>query len=887
MPASTATDEHFVLVEDAQADPAGFRERAATLLEDCGDGDRARAQVRWALGVALRELGELAGARQELDAAVGLASSGEVPRLEALIRSSLATVLLSLGHTELALQETELAAETLDGSDAARNDMQRGVILQRLGRQDDAVRTYDLVQPRLRATGDRAAESRLLSNRGVLHAYAGRLANARADLERSVELARDIGATRGVALGLQNLGFVAGREGDLPGSLALLEQADELLRELGDSTALAVLDVDRAEVLADAGLLEEAIERAEAAVRALAQDHLNAAEAELLLARLCLMVGERDRAASLANQVRERFRRGDRAGWELHARYVALAATTGSIDVPAADRLADDLEAGGWATEARDARLVAARQARADGDTDTARRILDQVRGTTRNMPALARAQHWYATALVRLDAGDRSGARRAVTAGLRTLDRSRLVFASAEMRAHAAGNTTDLVRLAIRLALADGRPAEVLRALDRVRATDIGVPRLPPADRQLADDLAELRRLDRMERDAARAGDDPGAAVRERGRIERRIRDRARALTHRAGDAASLQLDVPALRRRLAGRTLVAYFHLDGDLHAVTVERQVTRHHRLAPVEEVRATVDHLCAAVRRLAHGGGSPGLLAATEASLARSSQELAELLGLDRVDADGLVVVPTAVLNGLPWAALAAFIGQVPAVSPSAGAWLSAETEAPAALDRTHGVGRAGRRGGGSTLLVAGPDLPGAAEEVAALAEADPAAEVLTGDGANVSAVLAAMQSVDTAHLAAHGTFRSDNPMFSSLSLADGLLTVYELEGLRHLPSLVVLSSCDAATTTTLRGDAVLGLSSVLLRLGVRCVVAPVMEIPDETAGALMAELHDRIARGDTPQRALTSAIVDVADQSPGARAVRAAFVVVGASSLPRR
>jgi CHAT domain-containing protein len=36
----------------------------------------------------------------------------------------------------------------------------------------------------------------------------------------------------------------------------------------------------------------------------------------------------------------------------------------------------------------------------------------------------------------------------------------------------------------------------------------------------------------------------------------------------------------------------------------------------------------------------------------------------------------------------------------------------------------------------------------------------------------------------AHVAAHGVFRADSPMFSSLRLADGPLTVHDLERLRH-------------------------------------------------------------------------------------------------------
>jgi tetratricopeptide (TPR) repeat protein len=874
MPVSAATDEYLDMVEDAQADPAGFQRRVPVLLRRHADDEFASAHVRWARGIALRELGELPNARRELEHAASLADAAGAPRTSATIRSSLATVLLSLGHTELALLQTERATAALDGADAARNAMQRGVILQRLGRHEDAARAYDGAHHLLQETGDRAAESRLLSNRGVLRAYRGDLDGAQADLERSVELARHIGASRGVALGLQNLGFVAGRRGDLPVALSHLEEADALLRELDDVAALAVLDADRAEVLADAGLLDEAIERAEAAAASLTHDHMNGPEAELLIARLCLMAGHLERAGDLAARVRARFRDAGRIGWELHARYVALAATAPSIDVGPAIALADDLEVGGWATEARITRLLAARQAQRDGRHALARQLLDRVRDASRTAPALARAQHWYATALVRLDDGDRAGARRAITSGLGLLDRSRLVFASAELRAHAVGHTVDLVRLAIRLALEDGRPAEALRALDRVRATEVGVRRLPPDDPELAHDLADLRRLEQEERDAAHAGEEPAVTANERARLERRIRDRARALAPGQGETASLRLNVAELRRRLAGRTLIAYLQMDERIHAIIVEPRRTRHRELASVDEVQTAVDHLRAAVRRLARGLGSPASLAATQAALGRSAEELAGLLGLDRMDPVGAVVVPTRAVAGVPWGALVPVLGALPTLAPSAAAWMAA----------TEGAGSQGHDGG-STLLVAGPDLPGADEEVAALAEQLPDAQVLRGADATVAAVVEAMAQADTVHVAAHGAFRGDNPMFSSLWLHDGSLTVYELERLRRVPRSLVLSSCEAAATSALRGDVVLGLSSVLLTLGVRCLIAPVLEVPDAAAGGLMVGLHRRIAAGEPPQLALADEVRAGSPTGAAAAAVRVAFQVFGDGGGP--
>ncbi len=869
------------LVDVALADPVGFRRDAAELFSDAAGDDARTVAVRWALGAALRELGDLPGARRELDAAAQGAQRLGALGTAALVRSSLALVLLHLGETEAALATTALAAEHLTGPDAARNEMQRGLLLQRLGRLDEAVDAYGRALPILREADDVAAEARLLGNRGVVHAYLGDLTAAAGDLRRSLALARELGTTPGIAIALQNLAFVAARRGEIPPALALLEQAQDLLddEQFATSAMRACIALDRADVLADAGLLEEALEVAADAAEVLAagDDRTNAAEAELQLARTLLLAHHHTAAADHARRAGGAFRAARRDGWELQARYVTLAAASaaeGHVEVSTAAALADDLQAGGWHLEARSARLLVAEQALRAGDPALAGRVLDDVLtdDVDGDLPALARAQHCYATALVQAASGRRADAELAVARGVDVLHRSRLTFGSAELRAHAARHTVDLVRLGVRLALEDGRPDRALCALDRVRAADVAVAPRPPGDPVLADLLAELRRLERAERDAARGGGDPRPYREARARAERRVRDRARTTSHAVdrhavasvAQPADATLDVDRLRQTLDGRVLVAYAELDARLHQLTVHPSGVRHRVLGPAAEVRDAVALMRSAVRRLARGRASAASMAAADASVARSARDLAGRLGLDRLDAP-LVIVPCGALDGLPWSTLT--IGRsVPTVVPSAAAWLAA----------TDGCARPGT----PDLLVAGPELPGADAEVAALAVEHPATTALTGPHATVAAVGAALADATTAHVAAHGVYRTDNPLFSCLRLADGALNVYDLEKLSAVPRTLVLSSCDAATTATVAGDAVLGLGSALLRLGVGTLIAPVLEIPDTAAVALMVDLHRRLANGTTAASALAASIEAADDAEPAHRAVRHAFVVLG-------
>jgi CHAT domain-containing protein len=106
-----------------------------------------------------------------------------------------------------------------------------------------------------------------------------------------------------------------------------------------------------------------------------------------------------------------------------------------------------------------------------------------------------------------------------------------------------------------------------------------------------------------------------------------------------------------------------------------------------------------------------------------------------------------------------------------------------------------------------------------------------------------------------HVAAHGRLRSDNPLLSALDLADGPLTVYDLERLPAVPSLVVLPACQSGATAVRAGEEVMGLAHAMLALGSRAVVAALVPVPDAETGAVMTALHRELAAGSTPAEAL--------------------------------
>ncbi|MFC7111295.1 CHAT domain-containing protein [Nonomuraea rubra] len=122
-----------------------------------------------------------------------------------------------------------------------------------------------------------------------------------------------------------------------------------------------------------------------------------------------------------------------------------------------------------------------------------------------------------------------------------------------------------------------------------------------------------------------------------------------------------------------------------------------------------------------------------------------------------------------------------------------------------------------------------------------------------------------------------------PLFSSLRLADGPLTVYDLERLRHPPEIVILAACDSGRFVVRPGDELLGLSATFLALGTRTIVAPVLSILDVESTTLMIALHKLLAAGHSTAAALAQAQQQVAGEDLAAYAVAAGFVCMGADS----
>jgi CHAT domain-containing protein len=130
-----------------------------------------------------------------------------------------------------------------------------------------------------------------------------------------------------------------------------------------------------------------------------------------------------------------------------------------------------------------------------------------------------------------------------------------------------------------------------------------------------------------------------------------------------------------------------------------------------------------------------------------------------------------------------------------------------------------------------------------------------------------------------HLATHGIYRQDNPMFSGIRLGDGYLNLYDLYQMRLDARLVALSGCATGMNFVAAGDELLGLQRGLFCAGATTLLLSLWDVHDQSTAHLMQHFYrEYIRTGDMPG-ALQHAMQEVRRQAPHPY-FWAPFVLVG-------
>lgn len=832
------------------------------------DADPAVASIgHQVVGIVLRDLGHTDDALAELRRALRLARrSGDVER-EADARATLGASLATAGRVREGLEQLDHAASVLTGVALGRVLVRRAWVLSFLLERFDAGADDLRRARRIFARGDDLVwKARALHLEGHTRTGLGDLAGARDAFNRSRETWVRLDHASDVAAATHAMGWVDFLEGDLPAALERYADASARYDALGITRVDLVYD--QCSAFLSGGLARDALEVVQ---QALVARPLQAREqADLLLAEADAALAARDlpRATSAADRAGRLFRRQER---ELHALRADLLAIGARADagrqasalLRRVEALVDAARAAG-APELPPALLLGARiarqvrSARAAGLADTWLEEAATFRGADRGT-GTTRALGWLALARLRAAGNDPGGVLRACDLGLSALDQHRATLGSAELRARTSGHGAELAELGTRTALASGDARRLLRWSERWRATSLAVP--PSASDQDPETSVELAALRAQHRriDEARAAGEPTDLLQARAaRLEQAVR---RRLFHARGNGATAtSFDVGALLDALTedDTVLVELVEVDGHLHGVVAGRGRVRRFAVGEAAAAASAVDFALFTLRQAARGRR-----AQVDVAGARLQRALlgpaAGVLGESRV-----VVSGTSALQGVPWGLLPALTTRPFTSTPSARLWVRSRSTR-AAEDRR--------------VMLVGPGLGSGGAEVPAIAADDPAAEVLDGADATVAASLAALDGAALAHVAAHGHFREDSPLFSSLVLADGPLLVHDLQRLSRPPHRVVLSACESGVMQPVGDQELLGLAAALLSMGTAGVVSSLAEVDDRATVEVMVALHRSLREGGGLGDALLAART-VAAGDPVLAATAASFTVFG-------
>lgn len=265
----------------------------------------------------------------------------------------------------------------------------------------------------------------------------------------------------------------------------------------------------------------------------------------------------------------------------------------------------------------------------------------------------------------------------------------------------------------------------------------------------------------------------------------------------------------------------------------------------------------------------------LLAATQAHLFELYTELMAPLRA-RFSAKHLVVVPHGILHYLPFHAL--FDGEryladsfTFSYAPSAGIFSVCERKTSVAS--------------GAPLVIGVPDAraPLIQNEAECVSRALANCELVFGAEEGEAALREKGAESRLIHIATHGHYRPDNPLFSGIRLGKSYLNLYDLYQLQLNADLVTLSGCATGMNVVGAGDELLGLVRGLLHAGARSLLLTLWDVQDRTTADFMTLFYRHLASTTDIAVALQKSMAELRAARPHPY-YWAPFVLVGKTRL---
>jgi CHAT domain-containing protein len=166
-----------------------------------------------------------------------------------------------------------------------------------------------------------------------------------------------------------------------------------------------------------------------------------------------------------------------------------------------------------------------------------------------------------------------------------------------------------------------------------------------------------------------------------------------------------------------------------------------------------------------------------------------------------------------------------------------------------------------------LGIADARAPQILDEVQCVAGLLPRSSLHLGEEATSSLLRAKGPATGLLHIATHGIYRQDNPMFSGIRLGDGYLNLYDLYQMRLNARLVTLSGCATGMNFVAAGDELLGLQRGLFSAGATTLLLSLWDVHDESTAQLMRHFYTNYMETADMAGALQQAMFKVREQAP--------------------
>lgn len=392
--------------------------------------------------------------------------------------------------------------------------------------------------------------------------------------------------------------------------------------------------------------------------------------------------------------------------------------------------------------------------------------------------------------------------------------------------------------------------------------------------------EMAQLKQASRQELTALRAE----ARRRER-ELLKLSREHVAISADNRQPAAQLSstLTVDQVRQSLpADAVLLDYFQVQGQMVVLLLTADRLEMVPLGELSRISTVIDLLQLQLSKFRLGSDyvksfASILLSATQSHL----QELYKLLiepvlnlTLNPAGKAGagrhLIIAPHDILHQLPFQAL--FDGSrylvdefTVSYTPSASIYALCQSRSS-----SHGSESRVRESPGSKSLILGipdPTVPFVQEEVDAIAACLPNPDVFVGESATAERLRQQGPRSRFIHIATHGHFRRDNPMFSGIKLGDSYLSLYDLYQLKLPAELVALSGCSTGLHVVAAGDELLGLARGLLHAGAETSMLTLWDVQDQSSAQLMKFFYTNLAGGSGKALALQQAMQQLKSDLP--------------------